>query len=147
MVQGKINRVRHTDHPAGRHSIQTNQWPPPPSPNFLWAECPSCRPTNSVKALKADSYTHMKSLARWWHAALIICVMLSDVNLHCPTWHAVCRPMLCCCLIYHHICGNVTTVCLGWLIASDIAIFVLKRDVKLQLTNFRLIVYHSFCWL
>jgi len=32
MVQGKINRGRHTDHPAGRHSIRTNQCPPPPSP-------------------------------------------------------------------------------------------------------------------
>jgi len=29
MVQGKINRGRHTDHPAGRHSIRTNQCPPP----------------------------------------------------------------------------------------------------------------------
>ena len=34
MVQGKINRGRHTDHPAGRHSIRTNQCPPPPSPTF-----------------------------------------------------------------------------------------------------------------
>ena len=32
MVQEKINRGRHTDHPAGRHSIQTSQRPPPPSP-------------------------------------------------------------------------------------------------------------------
>jgi len=32
MVQGKINRGRHTVHPAGRHSIRTNQCPPPPSP-------------------------------------------------------------------------------------------------------------------
>ena len=31
MVQGKINRGRHTDRPAGRHSIRTNQCPPPPS--------------------------------------------------------------------------------------------------------------------
>ena len=31
MVQGKINRDRHTDRPAGRHSIRTNQCPPPPS--------------------------------------------------------------------------------------------------------------------
>jgi len=30
MVQGKINRGRHTDQPAGRHSIQTNQCPAPP---------------------------------------------------------------------------------------------------------------------
>ena len=55
MVQGKINRGRHTDHPAGRHSIRTNQCPPPPSPHFLQAGCPSCRPTNSVKALKAPA--------------------------------------------------------------------------------------------
>jgi len=33
MVQGKINRGRHTDHPAGRHSNRTNQRPPPPSPS------------------------------------------------------------------------------------------------------------------
>jgi len=35
IVQGKINRGRHTDHPAGRHSIRTNQCPPPPSPHFF----------------------------------------------------------------------------------------------------------------
>jgi len=32
MVQGKINKGRHTDHAAGRHSIRTNQCLPPPSP-------------------------------------------------------------------------------------------------------------------
>ena len=53
MVQGKINRGRHTNHPAGHHSIQTNQRSPPPSTHFLQTGCPSCRPTNSVKALKA----------------------------------------------------------------------------------------------
>jgi len=47
MVQGKINRGRHIDHHAGRHSIRTNQCPPPPSPHFLQAGCPSCCPTNS----------------------------------------------------------------------------------------------------
>jgi len=52
MVQGKINRGRHTDHLAGRHSIRTNQCLPPPSPIFLQAGSPSCRPINSVKALK-----------------------------------------------------------------------------------------------
>jgi len=55
MVQRKINRGRHTDNPAGRHSIQTKQCPTPPCPHFLWAGCPSCRLTNSVKALKATS--------------------------------------------------------------------------------------------
>ena len=29
MVQRKINRGRHTDHPAGCHSIRTKQCPPP----------------------------------------------------------------------------------------------------------------------
>jgi len=53
-MQGKINRGRHTDRPAGRHSIQTNQYPLSLSPPiFLQAGYPSCRPTNSVKALKA----------------------------------------------------------------------------------------------
>ena len=53
MVQGKINRGRHIDHPAGCHSIRTNQCPPPPSPMFTGRmRCPSCRQTNSVKAPK-----------------------------------------------------------------------------------------------
>ena len=34
MMQRKINRSRHTDQPAGRHSIWTNQCPPPPSQFF-----------------------------------------------------------------------------------------------------------------
>ena len=56
MVQGEINRGRHADYPAGRPSIRTNQCAPPPSPHiFLRARCPSCCPTNSVKALKATT--------------------------------------------------------------------------------------------
>jgi len=51
IVQGKINRGRHTNHQAGRHSIRTNQCPPPPSP----IHHPSCCPTNIFKALKATS--------------------------------------------------------------------------------------------
>jgi len=50
-----------TTHPAESHSIRTNQCPPPPSPIFLQAGCPSCRPTNSVKALK-DCPLHMYCL-------------------------------------------------------------------------------------
>jgi len=53
--KGRLKET-HTDHPAGCHSIRTNQCPPPPSPPFLqvgWCLC--CRPTNSVKALKATS--------------------------------------------------------------------------------------------
>ena len=55
MVQAKINAGRHTDHLAGCHSIRTKQCPPPPFPHFLQAGCPSYRPTNSVKAVKATS--------------------------------------------------------------------------------------------
>jgi len=32
MLPGRINRGRHTNQQAGRHSIRTNQRPPPPSP-------------------------------------------------------------------------------------------------------------------
>jgi len=42
MVQGKIYRNRRTDSPDGHHSIRTKQCPPPPSPIFLQAGCPSC---------------------------------------------------------------------------------------------------------
>ena len=55
MVQGKINRGRHTDQPAGGHSVRTKQCPPPSPSHFLQAGCHCCRPTNSVKALKATS--------------------------------------------------------------------------------------------
>jgi len=48
VVQGKINRGRHTDHPAGRHSIRTNQCPPPPSPIFYRPDAlPAAQPTVS----------------------------------------------------------------------------------------------------
>jgi len=41
MVQGEINRGRHTDHPAGCHCIQTNQWPPPPhTPTYFTVRMP-----------------------------------------------------------------------------------------------------------
>jgi len=48
MLQGKINSGRHTDHPAGRHCIQTNQCPPLPSPIFCRSDAlPVAQPTMS----------------------------------------------------------------------------------------------------
>jgi len=44
MVQGKINIGRHTDHAAGRHSIRTNQCPPPPSPIYFTSRMPFLPP-------------------------------------------------------------------------------------------------------
>jgi len=56
MVQGKINRGRQTDHPAGRHSNWTKQCPPPPSPHCFTGQMPFLPPkTNSSKALKATN--------------------------------------------------------------------------------------------
>jgi len=50
MVQGKINRGRHTDYPAGHHSIRTNQCPPPPSPHIFYRPdaLPAAQPTASM---------------------------------------------------------------------------------------------------
>jgi len=49
MVQRKINRGRHIDHLAGRHSISTNQCPPPPSPHIFYRPdaLPAAQPTAS----------------------------------------------------------------------------------------------------
>jgi len=44
-------------------SLQTDNHASTPSLSFLQAGCPSCRPTNSVKALKASSEQHLKGTA------------------------------------------------------------------------------------
>ena len=75
MVQGKINRGRNIDHPAERQSIWTNQCSPPPSPHFLQDGCPSCHPTNNVKAMKARILENTKG-----------CIYGRDIHTHyfCP---------------------------------------------------------------
>ena len=48
VAQEKINRGRHTDHPAWHHSIRTNQFPPPSSPVFYRLDAlPAAQPTVS----------------------------------------------------------------------------------------------------
>jgi len=48
VVQGEINRGRYTDHPAGHHSIRTNQCPPPQSHIFYGPDAlPAAQPTVS----------------------------------------------------------------------------------------------------
>ena len=58
----EINRGRHTDHLAGRHSIRTNQCPPPPSPYFLQTS------TRKVKtiwiSMKHETHTHDRQTDR-----------------------------------------------------------------------------------
>jgi len=56
MVQGKINRGRHINHPAGRHSIRTNQCPPPPSPHIFY------RP-DALTAAQPTASNHWRQLA------------------------------------------------------------------------------------
>jgi len=58
MVQGKINRGRHTDHPAGRHSNRTNQCPPPPSLS------PSNKEKKHKKTLKLSKCTDTTTIQR-----------------------------------------------------------------------------------
>jgi len=55
MVQGKINRGRHTDHPAGRHSIRTNQCPPPPSPDFFTGWMPFLPPNQQCQSTESTA--------------------------------------------------------------------------------------------
>ena len=72
-VQGKINRGRHTDYPAGCHSIQTNQCPPPPSPHFFTGQMPflppnqQCQRTEGVRSHKCDPFC-IKCCTVLWHA-------------------------------------------------------------------------------
>jgi len=54
MVQGKINSGRHTDHPAGCHSIRTNQCPLPPSPIFFTGQMPFLPPNQQGQSTKGN---------------------------------------------------------------------------------------------
>jgi len=55
MVQGNINRGRHTDHPAGCHSIWTNQCPPPPSsPHFYAGWMPFLPPNQQCQSTEGN---------------------------------------------------------------------------------------------
>ena len=54
MVQGKINTGRHTDHLAGRHSIRTNQCPPPPSPIFFTGRMPFLPPNQQHQSTEGN---------------------------------------------------------------------------------------------
>jgi len=63
MVQGKIKKGRHTDHPVG-HPFELTSAHLHHPPIFLQAGCPSCHPTNSVKALKAMLLVTKRHLLR-----------------------------------------------------------------------------------
>ena len=55
MVQGKIDRGRHNDHPAGRHSIRTNQCSPPPFPHIFTGWMPFLPPNQQRQSTEGKS--------------------------------------------------------------------------------------------
>jgi len=70
MVQRKINRGRHTDHPAGRHSIQTDQCQPPPSPHFYRPDAlPAAQPTVSKHWRQLLTVSRITYLPGWFSIA------------------------------------------------------------------------------
>jgi len=59
MVQGEINRGRHTDHLAGCYSIRTNQCPHPPSPHIFYGP-------DALPAAKPAVSKHWRQLAHMY---------------------------------------------------------------------------------
>ena len=93
-------RGRHTDNPAGRHSIRTNQ-----------------RPTSLPPFLRQIPFLQqpLQFILAWdVHQICLIVTLCSHGN------------------FFYQVSMSLTLVTS---FVSDIAIFVLKRDVKLQLTN------------
>jgi len=54
MVQGEINRGRYTDHLTGRHSVQINQCPPPPSPHVFTGWMPFLLPNQQCQSTEGN---------------------------------------------------------------------------------------------
>jgi len=54
MVEGKINRGRQTNHPAGRHSIRTNQCPPPQPSHFFTGWMPFLPPDQQCHSTEGN---------------------------------------------------------------------------------------------
>jgi len=73
MVQGKINRGRRTNHPAGHHSIRTKQCPPPSSPHFFTGRMPflppnqPCQSTEGNKMCLSDFGENLWKLETAWN--------------------------------------------------------------------------------
>ena len=109
MVQGKINRGRHTAHPAGHHSIWTNQCPPPPSAVF----CNLQGSTMLYGAISEIVASHLKidQTSIWCTVALtpryvLLClnqhfILVRTSSLRC-CWEA--QVWLCACLVYVAVC-------------------------------------------
>jgi len=99
VVQAKINRGRHTDHLAERHSIRTKQCPPPPSSHWIHHLCAT---EVRNKTLCVSSGLQRRHILR---SACIVCKRLLVENTHTlgciETWFYTHE---------HHFTANVTTI-------------------------------------
>jgi len=60
-------------------SLETDNHASTPPLSFLQAGCPSCRPTNSVKALKATDASHGKNSVTTQHYLRNVIAVVDDV--------------------------------------------------------------------
>jgi len=90
MVQGKINRGRHTNHPDGLHSIQINQCPPPPSPHIFTGRMlflPSNQKRQSTEGIssKGRCYKSVVIIVDMFYQRLLLLLLLDFWNWFNPT--------------------------------------------------------------
>jgi len=106
---GKINRGRHTDHPAGHHSIWTNQCPPPPSSPFFYGPdaLPAAQPTVSKHWRQLASWESCKS--RWnWRMAIDVFFCICSVRVGLPRFQALTFLHIFLCICSIRWCGVAT---------------------------------------
>jgi len=60
IMQGRINRGRHTDHPAGRQSSRSSQCQPPPSPPFLTGRMPFLPPNQQCQSTEGNLHIQIR---------------------------------------------------------------------------------------
>jgi len=113
MVQGKINRGRHTDHPAGRHSIRTNQYPPPLSPSFFTGRMPFLPPNQQCQSTEDnfESSKQCKSLISSSHisASLQFTVLIQSIECLVIYRHWLRWSKVVCCLMIDSTRLNVSS--------------------------------------
>ena len=90
MVQGKINRGRHTDYPAGRHSIRINQCAPPSSPIFFTGRMPFPPPNQQCQSTEGFDTAHHKEVKICYISAQLMNSFSDVLNMNTQTfqhWH------------------------------------------------------------
>jgi len=89
MVQGKINRGRHTDRPAWRHSMRSNHCPPPPSPHIFYRSdaLPAAQPIVSKHWRQMYFLCNTYEFSCWKHCLFLYdsCLTLVPVQTGCDS--------------------------------------------------------------